>query len=226
MKKIVSFLLIAAVAALVVVSCNKPAATPNKNNDQNKENTNDGGDEPEEDAKLAIDGKFGEWTSIDPVEGGDGLLLMKAQMTEDVMYFYIEADAAALYVDDCSFANYLTLYLDCGNGAEALTYWGGEEGCTYEIAFQIWLMQKAKASMANWDAGFKGRAKIADGVYKGEFCLSRNTEALKSKVIYFGAALTDQYVEYPEDGASEGEWMAGEVIGLCPEQDEDMAKLK
>ena len=69
-------------------------------------------------------------------------------------------------------------------------------------------------------------AKIEDGVYKGEFCFGRATDALKSKVMYFGVSLTDQYVEYPEDGATEGAWMPGDDIGLAPSKGEDMARIK
>ena len=228
MKKVLSFLFVAAVAAFVLVSCSKPK-TPAKQDKDSKEQDSgkeDGGNQDEEEVKLAVDGKFGEWKDIDPVGGDDAILLMKTQMNDQKIYFYIEADVNSLYVDDCSYANYLSIYIDCGEESTPITYWGGEEGCTYDVLFQVWLMQKAKANMANWDTGFSGRAKIEDGVYKGEFCWTRATDALKSKVLYFGASLTDQYVEYPEDGATEGAWMPGDDIGLAPSKGEDMARIK
>lgn len=230
MKKVFKFFLIAAVAALTVVSCSKPATTNKKENKDNQEqgndNNNNGNEDetPAEEVKLAIDGKFGEWTVVDPVGGEDGVLLTKAIFTDDKLFFYIEADANALLQDNVPYANYLTLYLDCGGGASTITHWGGEAGTTYDVTFQIWLMQGGKATMANWDTGFSGKAKLADGVYKGEFCLGRATESLKENVIHYGMLLTDQYVDKDEDG---GEiWEAGEDIGLSPEKGEDMAVIK
>lgn len=224
MKKIVKILFVAFVASLTIVSCSKPNTAPKDQDNGTEENTDN--KDKEEEAKLAVDGKFGEWASLTPVAGSDGLLLMKAQMTDEKIYFYIEADTDAICTEDSSYANYLSIYLDCGDGAEPLTYWGGTEGCTYGPHFDIWLMQQAKANMANWDAGFSGKAKISDGVYRGEFCLSRATEELKANIIYFGAALSDTYVEYPGEGETEGSWINGEVVGLCPEQGEDMAVIK
>lgn len=236
MKRIVNFLLVVAVAALAVVSCNKPSATPNKN-DQNTEDNN-GGQDTEEEVKLAVDGKFGEWKDITPVEGEDGLLLMKAQMTDEKLFFYIEAEVASMENDPVTYANYLDLYFDCNlGGTEKVTYWGGEgeeAGVTYDAIVEIWLMQNGKASMANWfDGGFAGRGKIEDGVYKGEFSLGRADKTrtdktvfenpLKAKVIYFGAHLKDQYVTV-EDGAEQ--WNGGETIGFAPAQGEDLARIK
>ncbi|GEM_PF-6884685 len=228
MKTNLSFLFVAAVAAFVSVSCSKPNNPTKQDNKDNQEQKDDKGDETpvDEPAKLAVDGKFGEWKDIAPIEGEDGILLMKTQTTDEKLYFYIEADVNSLYVDDCSYANYLTLYIDCGDGANKISYWGGEEGATYDVVFQVWLMQKAKANMANWDTGFSGKAKIEDGVYRGEFCFGRATDQLKSKVLYFGANLVDQYVEYPEDGASEGAWIAGEDVGFAPAKGEDFARIK
>lgn len=229
MKKVAKFLLVVAVAALAFVSCKKDNAPVNNQNKDNQEQEKDKDKDtetPVEEVKLAVDGKFGEWAAIDPIEGEDGVLLMKTQITDDKLFFYIEADVNRLYVDDCSFANYLTLYIDCGEGANKITYWGGEEGVTYDVVFQVWLMQKAKPNMANWDTGFSGKAKIEDGVYKAEFGFSRATDQLKSKILYFGANLVDQYVEYPEDGASEGAWIAGEDVGFAPAKGEDLARIK
>lgn len=227
MKKTAKFLLVAAVAAFTLVSCNKPATTQKDNKDnQEQKNNGDETEQPAEEVKLAVDGKFGEWADIAPIAGEDGILLMKTQTTDEKLYFYIEADVNSLFVDDCSYANYLTLYIDCGDSANKISYWGGEEGATYDVVFQVWLMQKAKATMANWDTGFAGKAKIEDGVYRGEFCFGRATDQLKSKVLYFGANLVDQYVEYPEDGASEGAWIAGEDVGFCPEREGDMERIK
>lgn len=230
MKKIFKFLLMAAVAGIAIVACNKPN-TPAKENDKGK----DEGQDQKEEAKLAIDGKFDEWESVTAVAGDAdyGLLLMKAQMDDNKLYFYMEVDAQDMCMEESSYSNYLTLYLDCGKGgSEKISYWGGEEGCSYDVHFSIWLMQETKANMANWDKGFAGKAKIVDGIYKAEFCLGRTSddeavaEALKAKAIYFGAALTDQYVEHPKEGEEEGQWMGGEEIGLAPAMDEDMAPIK
>ncbi|MBQ9411412.1 MAG: hypothetical protein IJU21_07375, partial [Bacteroidales bacterium] len=150
MKKTVKFLLVAAIAAFTVVSCNKPNTPANKDNKENNEN-NEGGD-TEEEVKLAVDGKFGEWKDIAPVEGEDGLLLMKTQMTDEKLFFYIEADITTMENDPVSYANYLDIYFDCGAGGTAgkVTYWGGEgedAGVTYDALVEIWLMQNGKASM-------------------------------------------------------------------------------
>jgi hypothetical protein len=229
MKKVLSFLFVAAVAAFVLVSCSKPK-TPAKQDKDSKEQDSgkedEGKPQDEEPAKLAVDGKFGEWADIAPVEGEDAIILMKAQMDDSKIYFYIEADAQSLCNEDSSYSNYLTIYIDCGSDSSSITYWGGEEGCKFDVAFQVWLMQKAKASMANWDTGFAGRAKIEDGVYRAEFCWSRATDMLKESPLYFGAYLKDQYVEYPEDGASEGAWIDGEDVGFAPAKGEDMARIK
>ena len=229
MKKVLSLLFVATVAAFVIVSCTK-AKTPAKQDKDSKEQDSgkdDGGKTDDEgEVKLAVDGKFGEWKDIEAIEGEDAILLVKTQMTEEKIYFYVEADVNSIYVDDCSYANYMSIYIDCGDGATPISYWGGDEGSAYDVLFQVWLMQKAQAKMANWDTGFAGKAKIEDGVYKCEFCFGRATDQLKSKVLYFGISLTDQYVEYPEDGASEGQWMAGEDIGLAPAKDEEMVRIK
>ena len=132
MKKVLSFLFVAAVAAFVLVSCSKPK-TPAKQDKDSKEQDSgkeDGGNQDEEEVKLAVDGKFGEWKDIDPVGGDDAILLMKTQMNDQKIYFYIEADVNSLYVDDCSYANYLSIYIDCGEGATPINYWVGDEGCT------------------------------------------------------------------------------------------------
>lgn len=228
MKKVANLFLIMALAAFTVIACSKPktSAKQNEKDNQSQNDDKDGETPADEPAKLAVDGKFGEWADIAPVEGEDAIILMKTQMDDSKIYFYIEADAQSLCNEDSSYSNYLTIYIDCGSDSSSITYWGGEEGCKYDVAFQVWLMQKAKASMANWDTGFAGRAKIEDGVYRAEFCWSRATDMLKESPLYFGAYLTDQYVEYPEDGASEGAWIAGEDVGFAPAKGEDMARIK
>ena len=226
MKKITNILLVAILASFAFVACNKPANTPkpSKDNDTETPATNDDKDKPAEEVKLAVDGKFSEWEEVTPVQGGDGILLAKTQVTDDKLFFYLEIDSDAMLMDDVAFANYLTLCLDCtGEGAEKVTYWGGETGATYDKAYQIWLMTGGKASVSNWDSEFSGRAKLDNGVYKIEFSLARTTDLLKSKQIYFGAYLNDQSVE-DEDGNEN--WIPGVVVGVVPEEGEDLAKVK
>lgn len=238
MKRIAKFLLMAAVAGLAIVACNKPNS-PSKNENKDQGQDQDKGQNDPGEPKLAIDGNFDEWESVATVAGDSdySLILMKAQMDDSKLYFYLEADASDMYMEDSSYSNYLTLYLDCNqDGAEKVSYWGGEEGFAYDVTFQIWLMVDAKAKMANWwSGGFSGKAKIVDGIYKAEFSLGRSSknqddaaiaEALKSKAIYFGAVLTDQYVEHPEPGQDEGAWQDGEEIGFAPALEEEPAPIR
>ena len=243
MKRIFKFSLVALVAALAIVACTKNT-NPEQKDDQKEEQKEeekkdeekkddekkDDDGQKEEEVKLAVDGKFAEWESIDPVAGDadlNGIILMKTQVTDASLFFYIEADASLLNTEKVPYANYLTLYLDCnGDGAEKITYWGDKEegGVTYDKAFQIWLMTNGTGAMANWDTGFAGKGKIEEGVYKGEFCLGRADDLLKSKVMFFGAMVTDQSVEKNAEGGEE--WVPGDTIGICPAQEEDMAPVK
>lgn len=220
MKKIAKFMFVAAVAAFALVSCEDKNPVPNKedNKEENKE-------EPKEEAKLAVDGKFDEWANITPVEGQDAILFTKTQVDDKKLYFYIEADASLLETDNVPFANYLHLCLDCGgDGTEKLAYWGGEEGCTYDAMYQIWLMTNGTASMANWDAGFAGKAKLDNGIYKCEISIDRSAnELFSNKIIYYGIYVTDQTVE-TEDGQEV--WLGGDLSGMSPVQGEEMAKVK
>lgn len=227
MKKITKFLFVAALAALTVVSCGKkdPEPKPNENNEENqdpKPNENE-----EEEVKLAIDGKFAEWADVKTIEGSDGLLLMKTQVTDTDLYFYMEVDAEQMITDKVPYANYLSLYFDCeGEGTGNVSYWGDEAGSNYDVLEQIWLMQNGNVSLANWSlTGLKGKGKIDGGVCKLEFSFSRSSSEglFKAKNIYFGAGLTSQYVEKEEGNEV---WIEGETIGLCPAKGEDMAKVK
>lgn len=228
MKRIVKFTLVALVAALSVLACKKntvPEKTQDTTQDDKKQN-----EEVVEEIKLAVDGKFTEWSEIAAIKADEdvpGILVMKTQMNDSKLYFYIEVDAAMLDVDDAEYANYLTICFDCGgDGAEKITYWGGDAGAAYDFNVSIWLMQKGKANMACWwDGGtVTGKGKLADGIYRAEFSFPRTDKnLLKSKEIYFGAYLTNQTV-VKEEG--EEQWLDGETIGICPAKGEDMAKVK
>lgn len=222
MKKIAKFMFVAAVAAIALVSCKDNNPVPNKEN-ENKENENNQG--KQEEAKLAVDGKFDEWTDITPVEGQDAILLTKTQVDDKKLYFYVEADASLLETDKVPFANYLHLCLDCGgDGTEKISYWGGEEGSSYDAMYQIWLMTNGTAAMANWDTGFSGKAKLDNGIYKCEISIDRSAnELFSNKIIYYGIYVTDQTVE-TEDGQEV--WLGGDLSGLSPIQGEEMAKVK
>lgn len=226
MRKIAKIVLFVFVMALAVVACKKNTVPqkPQENNEENKENNNG----QTEEVKLAVDGKFGEWADVSAVDGDEelsGILVMKTQVTDSKLYFYIEADAELMDTDVVPYANYLTLILDCGDaGSEKISYWGGETGSAYDLSISIWLMTNGRANMAAWDYGFVGKGKIDGGIYKGEFSLTRS-ELLKSKEIYFGAYLTNQTVEKDEDTGEEL-WLDGETIGVAPAQGEDMAKVK
>ena len=180
---------------------------------------------------FAVDGDFSEWDSIAPVAGDaelKGISIMKSHATDASLFFYIEADASLLNTEKVPFANYLTLYLDCNGDGEAgkVTYWDDPEGSgvTYDKTFQIWLMTNGTGAMANWDNGFAGKGKIEEGVYKGEFCLGRADNLLKSKVMYFGAMVTDQSVEKNSEGGEE--WVPGDTIGICPAQGKSLSRVK
>ena len=227
MRKIARILLFVFVMALAVVACKKNTV-PQKQQEtkeENKENNN----EQTEEVKLAVDGKFGEWADVSAVDGDEelsGLLLMKTQVTDSKLFFYIEADAELMDTDAVPYANYLTLCLDCGDaGSEKISYWGGETGAAYDMSISIWLMTNGRANMAAWDYGFTGKGKIDGGIYKGEFSLNRSSdERLKSKSIYYGAYLTNQTVEKDDEGNEV--WLEGITIGVAPAQGEDMAKVK
>ena len=180
---------------------------------------------------FAVDGDFSEWESIAPVAGDadvDGISLMKTHVTDASLFFYIEAATPQMCTENVAFANYLNLYLDCnGDGRLGkVTYWDDPEGSgvTYDKIFQIWLMTNGAAAMANWDTGFAGKCKIEDGMYKGEFCLGRDDNLLRSKVMYFGAKLTDMYVVMNDDGSEE--WKQGNTIGICPAQGKSLSRVK
>lgn len=223
MRKVFYFMLAAFIASFAFVSCNKNEE-PKKEEEEQKEQEEEKNKE-EEEVKLAIDGKFGEWASVAAVEGQDAIILTKAQADDKNLYFYLEADLASMETEKISFANYLTLVLDCsGDGAESLTYWGGETGCTYDVSFQIWLMTNGGATMANWDDGFTGKGKIENGVYKAEFSYSRSAnELFKSKTIWYGMYVTDAFCD---NSSGSEEWGGGELIGLAPAEGEDLAKVK
>lgn len=228
MKKIAKLFLLAAVAAFALVSCkgkDNPVKPDDKQENPSGGDQNGGGEKQEEEIKLAIDGKFGEWDAIAPVEGENVILLTKTQTDENKLYFYIEADAEEMETDNIAYANYLHLYFDCGgDGAESVSYWGGETGSTYDIMYEIWLMTGGNATISQWYSGVVARAKISDGVYRAEISIERSSnELFASKIIYYGAALTDTYVDTSEGGET---WLGGDLIGLCPAQGEDMAKFK
>lgn len=224
MKKIAKFMFIAVVAAFAVVSCGKNASpTPDPTPDPQPEPE----PEPAVEVKLAIDGKFDEWKDVAEVPGAGAIICSKTQSDDQKIYFYLEVAADEMNTENVPFANYLSLYLDCGEELTPTDHWGDEEDpATYDILLQIWLMTNGSATMANWDAGFVGKAKISDGLYKAEFSLARSSnELLQSKMIKYGMFLTDQTVE--KDASGEEVWMPGEDIGSSPYADEgdDMAKV-
>jgi len=225
MKRVFKFMLVAAVASLALVSCKKNNQ-PNKEKEKENEEQEDPNKEKEVDEAivLAVDGKFGEWASIAAVEGEDAILLTKAQADDKKLYFYVEADVALLETEKFAYANYLHIYIDCGEGTESTSNWGGEEGCTYDALFEIWLMQGGVAKVAQWYAGVSGISKIDNGVLKAEFGIDRSSnELFKSKTIWYGISLTDTFCD-TSSGAEE--WGGGELIGIAPAQGEEMAKLK
>ena len=225
MKKIARILFVAAIASVALVSCKKDQKPAKDNNQEQNQDKDQNQGQDQEEVKLAIDGKFGEWASINPVEGNDAILLTKTQVDDNKLYFYLEADLESLITEKISFANYLHLYLDCGgDGTEKVNYWGGEEGSSYDIIKEIWLMVGGNPSIPNWDAALNGKAKIENGVYKVEFSIDRSSdELLKNNILYYGMALTDQYVD---NTSGTEEWLGGELSGLCPVQDAEMAKVK
>ena len=225
MKRVFKFMLVAAVASLALVSCKKNNQ-PNKEKEKENEEQEDPNKEKEVDEAivLAVDGKFGEWADIAGVEGEDAILLTKAQADDKKLYFYVEADVALLETEKFAYANYLHIYIDCGEGTESTSNWGGEEGCTYDALFEIWLMQGGVAKVAQWYAGVSGISKIDNGVLKAEFGIDRSSnELFKSKTIWYGISLTDTFCD-TSSGAEE--WGGGELIGIAPAQGEEMAKLK
>lgn len=225
MKRVFKFMLVAAVASLALVACKKDNNPNNK--EKEKEEQKDDPEkekEPEEEVKLAVDGKFDEWASVAAVEGEDAILCTKTQTDDKKLYFYVEADVALLETEKFAFANYLHIYIDCGEGTESTSNWGGEEGCTYDALFEIWLMQGGVAKVAQWYTGVSGISKIDNGVLKAEFGIDRSSnELFKSKTIWYGISLTDAFCD-TSSGAEE--WGGGELIGIAPAQGEEMAKLK
>lgn len=220
MKKIAKFMYVAAVAAFAVIACSKPAPKPDPQPEPEPE------PEPTEEVKLAIDGKFDEWKDVAEVAGAGAIICTKTQSDDKKLYFYVEASANDINTDNVPFANYLHLYLDCGEETETIGYWGNEESpATFDISLSIWLMTNGTSAMANWDAGFAGRGKLADGLYQAEFSLDRSSNTLlTNKMIYYGMYLTDQYVEMVDGQES---WQGGEGIGSSPYADEGepMAKV-
>ncbi len=225
MKKIARILFVAAIASVALVSCKKDQKPAKDNNQEQNQDQDQNQGQDQEEVKLAIDGKFGEWASINPVEGADAILLTKTQVNENKLFFYLEADMEAMVTEKYAYANYLHLYLDCGgDGTETVSYWGGEEGSSYDSLTQIWLMTNGSATIANWDAGFTGKAKIENGIYKIEFSLDRSAnELFKNNILYYGMALTDQYCD---TSSGSEDWQGGELSGLSPVQDAEMAKVK
>ena len=232
MRSVFKFMLVAFVASLAFVSCDKkdqPQKEKEKEKEEQKEEEGnkeqEGTQEPEqEEVKLAIDGKFGEWADIEAVEGDGAILLTKAQADAKKLYFYLEADLAEMVNEKHDFANKLYLCLDCGGGANSIGYWGGEEGCSYDAMYEIWLMTNGGTTMANWDTGFAGKAKIEDGVYKAEIAYPRSAnEAFEAKTIWYGIYVTDTICDgsYPDEV-----YGGGDLIGLAPAEGEDMAKMK
>ena len=226
-------MLVAFVASLAFVSCDKkdqPQKEKEKEKEEQKEEEGnkeqEGTQEPEqEEVKLAIDGKFGEWADIEAVEGdGDLLLLTKSQSDVNKLYFYLEADAALMENGKYAYANYLDLYIYCGEGsAGSVSYWGGESGSSYDALYEIWLMQKGAASLANWDTGFAGKGKIEDGVYKAEISIARTANDLfKNKGIQYGLHLSDKYCD---TSSGEEVWVDGELSSLAPVEGEVMATM-
>lgn len=225
-------MLVAFVASLAFVSCDKkdqPQKEKEKEKEEQKEEEGnkeqEGTQEPEqEEVKLAIDGKFGEWADIEAVEGDGAILLTKAQADANKLYFYLEADLALMENEKFAFANYLHLYISCTPDAtESVSYWGGEGGSTYDVVYQIWLMQNGAATLANWDTGFAGKGKIEDGVYKAEIAYPRSAnEAFKAKVVQYGLYLTDAFCD---TSSGSEEWGGGEYIGQAPVEGEDMASV-
>lgn len=226
MKKIARILFVAAIASVALVSCKKDQKPAKDNNQEQNQDQDQNQGQDQEEVKLAIDGKFGEWASISPVEGQDAILLTKTQVTEKKLYFYMEADTADLLTDKYAFANYLHLYLDCGGDtAEGVSYWGGETGASYDIVSEIWLMQNGAANTTSFSGyGFSGKAKIENGIFKIEFSLDRSSnELLENNILYYGMALTDTYCD---TSSGSEQWLGGELTGLAPAQDSDMAKVK
>ena len=224
MRKIAKFMFVAAVAAFAMVSCGKNASpTPDPQPDPQPEPE----PEPAVEVKLAVDGKFDEWKDVAEVPGAGAIICTKTQSDDQKIYFYLEVAAAEINTENVPFANYLSLYLNCGEDTNPVDYWGDEEEpATYDILLQIWLMTNGNANMANWDTGFVGKAKISEGLYKAEFSLARSSnELLQSKMIYYGMYLTDQTVEKDETGAEV--WMPGEEVGSSPYANDgaDMAKV-
>lgn len=222
MKKIAKFMFIAVVAVFAVVSCGKNASpTPDPTPDPQPEPE----PEPAVEVKLAIDGKFDEWKDITPVAGEGAILFSKTQVDENKLYFYFEADMALLEAESYAYANYLHLCLDCnGEGAESTTYWGGEEGATYDVLYQIWLMQSGQARMAQWYDGVSTAAKIENGVYKAELSIARSANELFSgNIMFYGIYVTDQACD---TSSGSEEWLPGDMVGIAPAEGEDMAKLK
>lgn len=220
-------MLVTSIAALAFASCAKndqPQKEDQKEQEGKEEGKEEGNKEQEEEVKLAVDGKFAEWADIAAVEGQDALLLSKTQSDANKLYFYLEADLALLNNENVGYANYLSIYLDCnGDGAGTAPYWGGEEGSSYDVVYQIWLMTKGAASLSNWDTGFAGKGKIENGVYKAEISFPRSAnELFKSKTIHYGMHLTDQYVDTSGGGE---DWIVGELDSFSPVEGEDMAKM-
>lgn len=230
MKKIAKFMYVAAIAAFAVLACSKPTTKPDPQPDPEPD------PEPTEEVKLAIDGKFDEWEDVAEVAGADAIIVSKTQSTDKKIYFYLEVAVAEMNTENVAFANYLSLYLDCGEETESIAYWGEEaEPAKYDILVQIWLMQNGKADMANWAPGFAGKAKIVDGVFKAEFSLDRSNSKyvgdyeafshLNSKMIYYGMYLTDQIVINTAEGE---DWTQPyDYIGSSPYANEgaEMAKV-
>lgn len=235
MKKIAKFMYVAAIAAFAVLACSKPTTKPDPQPDPEPD------PEPTEEVKLAIDGKFDEWEDVAEVAGADAIIVSKTQSTDKKIYFYLEVAVDEMNTEKVAFANYLNLYLDCGEGTDTIGYWGEEaDPASFDICVQIWLMQNGRADIVNWSPGFTGKAKIIDGKYKAEFSLDRSNSgyvddpdkgnyaayaSLSSKMIYYGMYLTDQSVGYDEAGVEV--WEGGECIGSSPYADEgeEMAKV-
>lgn len=228
MRKIFKFMLVASVCcSIAFVSCKKDESKKEdqkeQEDDKDKDKDKQGGD-TEEPATLAIDGKFGEWADIAPVEGSDGILLTKSQSDDDKLYFYAEIDVESM-VKEFAYSDYMHLYLDCGgDGANSVSYWGGESGSAYDALYEFWLVLNGVPGTPNWDANLSAKAKIENGVYKTEFSILRAAnELFSSKTIKYGMALTDTFCD---TSSGSEEWGGGELVGLAPAQDEDMAKVK